>query len=79
MLRVARPSVGWRHINALLLRQYRGIVPNEIEPRLIPIPGCGMIAEKRVLDRRYRLVVPRNQDHAIQSHSSGDKLLLLAL
>jgi len=38
-----------------------------------------MIADKRVLDRRYRLVVPRNQDHAIQSHSSGDKLLLLAL
>jgi hypothetical protein len=26
MLRVARPSVRWRHIDALLLRRYRGIV-----------------------------------------------------
>ena len=79
MLRVARPPVGWRHINALLLRQYRGIVPNEIEPLLIPIPGWRLVAQEQVLNRRYSFVMPGDEGHAVRGHSSRNKLLFVAL
>jgi hypothetical protein len=38
-----------------------------------------VVTEERVFDRRYCLMVPRDEDHTVCSNRSRDKLLLLAL
>ena len=38
-----------------------------------------MVAQEQVLNRGYSFVLPGDKDHAVHSHSSRNKLLLLAL
>ena len=38
-----------------------------------------MVTQEQVLNRGYSFVLPGDKDHAVHSHSSRNKLLLLAL